>query len=310
MTKAMTIATLQFDGVGKNYEDNLVLDNVTLDINEGTIVALVGHNGAGKTTMMKLLLGLIRSSQGHVRVLGLEPTGPEGATAKRNLGFLPETVAFQQAMTGLEILNFYARLKKISLSKNLELLESVGLADAARRRVKTYSKGMRQRLGLAQALLGAPRVMLLDEPTTGLDPALRRDFYNTLTSLKQGGTTILLSSHALSEVETKIDKAAIMSEGKLITSGSLPELRHAAQIPVRFRLHTQNGSASSIADQLAGADINQVNGQTVEFSCAPQDKMLLLRRISELGIAVEDIEIELPTLDHLYSYYRDEGNVQ
>ena len=306
----MTMATLQFAGVGKAYDGNTVLDDVSLDVDEGTAVALVGHNGAGKTTMIKLLLGLIRPSSGRVSVLGLDPAGPDGAEAKRNLGFLPETVAFQQAMTGLEVMNFYARLKQADPKANIELLGRVGLVDVAKQRVKTYSKGMRQRLGLAQALLGAPRVMLLDEPTTGLDPTLRRGFYDILSDLKQDGATVLLASHALSELESRVDKVAIMNQGKLIASGSISELRSQANIPVRIRLRTRDGTAGTIADHLGGADISQVNGQTVEFSCALEDKMMLVRRVSELGVAIEDMEIELPTLDRLYSYYRDEGSRQ
>ena len=304
----MTMASLQFDGAGKTYDGKTVLDDVSLDVSEGSVVALVGHNGAGKTTMMKLLLGLIRPNSGSVRVLGFDPAGSDGAQAKRDLGFLPETVAFQQAMTGLEILNFYARLKHADIKANMDLLERVGLADAAKHRVKTYSKGMRQRLGLAQALLGNPRVMLLDEPTTGLDPALRAGFYDRLSALKRDGATVLLSSHALSELESRIDKVAIMNQGRLIASGTMAELRGDARIPVRIRLRTRDGAAADIAERLGGADIQQVNGQTVEFVCAPEDKMILVRRVSELGVAVEDMDIELPSLDQLYAHYRDEGD--
>ena len=305
----MSAATLRFEGAGKTYDGKVVLDEIYLDVAEGNIVALVGHNGAGKTTMMKLLLGLIRPNSGKVSILGVDPAGPEGAEAKRNLGFLPESVAFQQAMTGLDVLNFYARLKKADLSANLELLERVGLAEAAKQRVKTYSKGMRQRLGLAQALLGDPRVMLLDEPTTGLDPALRRSFYDSLSALKKDGVTILLSSHALSELESRIDRVAIMSKGKLMANGTLSELRNQAHVPVRIRLRTRDGQAGDIANQLSGAEISRVNGQIVEFVCAPEDKMMLVRRVSELGVAIEDMEIDLPTLDQLYSHYRDEGGL-
>jgi len=303
----MSQATLQFSDAGKTYGSKTVLDHVSLNIEQGSVVALVGHNGAGKTTMMKLLLGLIRPSHGEVKVLGADPAGSSGVDSRRHLGFLPETISFQSAMTGLEAMNFYARLKRVDLKLNMELLERVGLEGAARQRIKTYSKGMRQRLGLAQAMLGEPKVLLLDEPTTGLDPQLRRRFYDTLTSLKNDGATILLSSHALSELETRIEKIAIMNKGRLIASGSLYDLRNKANIPVRIRLLTRDGSADEIAGLLAGVDINRVNGRIVEFSCAANDKMMILRRVSEIGIAVEDVDIQLPSLDQLYSHYRDEG---
>jgi len=301
----MNTAALEFSQVCKDYGRQRVLDDVSLAVAPGEVLALVGHNGAGKTTLMKLLLGLIRPTAGSVRILGTDPLGHDGAEAKRAIGFLPETVAFQQAMTGLEVLNFYARLKRTDLDNNPALLEQVGLGDAARRRVKTYSKGMRQRLGLAQALLGDPRIMLLDEPTTGLDPALRRSFYTTISALKARGVTVLLSSHALSELESRVDRVAILNQGRLMATGSLAELREKAGLPVRLRLTTREGHAGDIAARLDGVDMTQVNGHTVEFACLPKDKMILVRRVSELGVDVEDMEIELPTLDQLYGFYRN-----
>ncbi|MDH5748564.1 MAG: ABC transporter ATP-binding protein [Rhodospirillales bacterium] len=301
----MTDAVMIFDHASKVYDGSTVLDDVVLNVAPGETLALVGHNGAGKTTMMKLLLGLIRPSTGTVRVLGLDPAGPDGVEAKRALGFLPETVAFQQAMSGLEVLNFYARLKGADLADNMTLLEKVGLADAARQRVKTYSKGMRQRLGLAQALLGSPRLMLLDEPTSGLDPATRRQFYDTISALRDDGVTVLMSSHALSEFETHVDRIAIMNAGRLKASGTLAELRHGADIPVRIRLRTREAAATDIASRLPGADVTRVNGCIVEFSCTPENKMNLVRRVTDMGVTIEDIEIDLPSLDQLYRHYRN-----
>ncbi|MHA1598998.1 MAG: ABC transporter ATP-binding protein [Alphaproteobacteria bacterium] len=305
----MTDAALTFDHASKVYAGRTVLDDAVLSIALGETLALVGHNGAGKTTMIKLLLGLIRPTSGAVRVLGLDPAGEDGAEAKRALGFLPETVAFQQAMTGIEALNFFARLKAADLTKNMALLERVGLEDAAKRRVKTYSKGMRQRLGLAQALLGNPRLMLLDEPTSGLDPATRRQFYDTISALRDDGVTVLLSSHALSEFESHVDRIAIMNAGRLRASGTLAELRDDADIPVRIRLRTRDGVAADIANRLDGIDVTRVNGRMVELSCTPEDKMTLVRRITDMGASIEDMEIDLPSLDQLYRHYRNADEV-
>ncbi|MBT4889997.1 MAG: ABC transporter ATP-binding protein [Rhodospirillales bacterium] len=302
----MTTTALSFENTTKVYGKYTALKDVVLNIPQGEIMALVGHNGAGKTTMMKLLLGLIRPTSGSVRVMDVDPASSASSTVKRSLGFLPETVAFQHAMTGIEVMNFYGRLKRTDLSRNADLLDRVGLADAARNRVKTYSKGMRQRLGLAQALLGDPKVMLLDEPTSGLDPALRRSFYDTISALKAEGVTVLLSSHALTELEIHVDKVAIMNKGQLMATGNLDELRANAHMPVRIRVRSSDVSASDIASQLGGAEVSQINGHMVEFACSAQDKMILIRRIAELGVAVTDMEIELPSLDQLYSHYRHE----
>lgn len=301
----MTDAALSFDHASKLYDGHTALADVVLSIAPGETLALVGHNGAGKTTMMKLLLGLIRPTTGAVRVLGLDPAGPDGVDAKRALGFLPETVAFQQAMTGMELMNFYARLKRTDLSANAALLEKVGLGAAAERRVKTYSKGMRQRLGLAQALLGNPRLMLLDEPTSGLDPATRRQFYETISDLRDDGVTVLMSSHALSEFESHVDRIAIMSAGHLMAAGTLSELRQEADMPVQIRLRTRDGAAADIASRLGGANVTRVNGSTIEFSCSPDGKMDLVRQVTDMGVTVEDMEIDLPSLDQLYRHYRN-----
>ena len=179
--------TVSITGVVKNYRAVRALRDVSFDLVPGRLSALVGHNGAGKTTLIKLMLGLIRADHGTIRVLNEDPAAGE-FSARRLLGYLPENVAFNAALTGRETLAFYARLKQINPASAWPLLDRVGLMHAADRRVGTYSKGMRQRLGLAQALLGRPRVLLLDEPTTGLDPALRQTFYEILDELRDDGT--------------------------------------------------------------------------------------------------------------------------
>ena len=296
---------LELNNAVKIYGGLKVLHDISFAVSPGEVVALVGHNGAGKTTIMKLLLGLIRPTSGSVRVLGHDPAGSMAAEARLGMGFLPETVSFPANMTGREIMTFYARLKRQDRQANGELLDRVGLADAADRRVKTYSKGMRQRLGLAQALIGSPRVLLLDEPTTGLDPSLRRSFYDTIVALKNEGVTVLLASHALSEIETRVDRFVIMNKGHLMADSSLAELRKSTQLPARIRLTTEDGSAARAAEHLQGADIHHINGRTVQFDCPSENKMELVRRVSDLGITIEDMEIELPGLERIYELYQN-----
>src|SRR5262245_20515129 len=162
-------STVRITDVTKEYGRIKAVRGASFELGQGELVALIGHNGAGKTTLMKLMLGLIRPTGGSIEVLGDNPAAGEFA-GRRLLGYLPENVSFDSALTGRETQTFYARLKREPAARALELLETVGLGAAARRRVGTYSKGMRQRLGLAQALIGHPKVLLLDEPTTGLDP--------------------------------------------------------------------------------------------------------------------------------------------
>jgi Cu-processing system ATP-binding protein len=253
---------------------------------------------------MKLMLGLTRPTSGRINVLGSNPAVGSAVTQHKTLGYLPESVACYEAMTGREVLTFYARLKGVAKRQCEQLLEIVGLADAAKRRVGTYSKGMRQRLGLAQAMLGDPQLLFLDEPTTGLDPGLRHQFYELIDTLHKKGATSVISSHALNEVEARANRFIIMKAGVMIASGTLDELYSQAALPVRLEVSVTPGEASSVADRLGSAiDIAEVGGKTLHLSCFNGDKMSLIRRISELGDVVEDLQIMPPRLDEVYSHF-------
>src|SRR4029079_8859749 len=181
------------------------------------------------------MLGLIHAERGAIRVLSEDPAAGE-FSARRQLGYLPENVAFNAALTGRETLGFYARLKQIKPVSAWPLLERVGLMHAADRRVRTYSQGMHPRLGLAQALLGRPRVLLLDEPTTGLDPALRETFHEIVNAPRPRRAHALISSHALNELEDRAEHVLIMNRGLLVAQGTLAELRSISQLPIRVSL--------------------------------------------------------------------------
>jgi Cu-processing system ATP-binding protein len=295
--------TVELGGVSKRYDSVQAVRDVSLALPAGETIALVGHNGAGKTTLLKLMLGLIHPSAGTIRVLGENPAAGEFA-ARRRLGYLPENVAFNAALTGREILSFYARLKREPVRRSLDLLDRVGLGTAASRRVGTYSKGMRQRLGLAQALLGEPAVLLLDEPTSGLDPALRLSFYAIVQQLRDRGATVVLSSHALTEIEERADRVVIMNGGVMAAYGSIDELRRIARLPTRIRLSFAPGGAEAARAWLAPADSwRQINGHRVEIDAAPEQKIALLRRATEQGTPIRDVDVVPPTLDELYAHF-------
>ena len=260
---------------------------------------MVGHNGAGKTTLIKLMLGLIHAERGAVRVLDEDPAAGQ-FSARRQLGYLPENVAFNAALTGRETLAFYARLKQMEPASAWPLLDRVGLMHAADRRVGTYSKGMRQRLGLAQALLGRPRVLLLDEPTTGLDPALRQTFYEILGELRDDGATVLISSHALTELEDRAEHVLIMNRGLLVAQGTLAELRSISQLPIRVSLDIAPG-ATVPPGWINGTSVATPHGRIL---LVPDEvsKMELLR-VAAGDPCVTNIEIAAPTLDDLYAHF-------
>lgn len=293
------LPVIALEGVAKRYGAVEAVRDVSFALPPGARVALVGHNGAGKTTLMKLMLGLIRPSAGRLRVLGQDPA--EGmAETRRRLGWLPENVTFNPALTGRELLRFFAGLKGEPLASADALLERVGLGGAARRRVGGYSKGMRQRLGLAQALLGSPRALLLDEPTTGLDPAVRQGLYDMLAELAGGGTTVLLSSHALEELEGQVERVVILDHGRVVADGTLGELRGLARLPVRLRLAL---AGEAVPEWLGAAGAARPLGPgRYELSCAPEAKMELLRRVAA-DPRVADLDLLPPTLDELYSHF-------
>jgi Cu-processing system ATP-binding protein len=295
---------ISLNAVTKRYGSETVLSDVGFSIQAGECVVLVGHNGAGKTTLMKLMLGLTRPTSGRVTVLGGDPASGTAITQHKTLGYLPESVAFYDAMSGHEVLTFYARLKGVSNRHCSNLLETVGLAPAAKRRVGTYSKGMRQRLGLAQAMLGNPELLFLDEPTTGLDPGLRHQFYELIDAMHKQGATSVISSHALNEVEARANRFIIMKAGIMIAGGTLDELYRQAALPVRLEVSVTPGEASSVAERLGSAvNIGKVDSKTLQLSCFNGDKMPLIRRISELGEVVTDLQIMPPRLDEVYSHF-------
>lgn len=295
----MSVVTIA--NAGKDYGGHIVLEGINLTLPQGKCLALIGHNGAGKTTLMKLVLGVIHPTAGRVEVLGVDPAGAD-KSFRQQLGFLPENVAFHEELTGADTLAFYARLKGLSPTCCPDLLERVGLSSAAKRRVHTYSKGMRQRLGLAQALLGTPKLLLLDEPTTGLDPVLRQEFFEIIRQLTAIGTTVIISSHILTELEARTDLVAILRDGRLAAFGDLDTLRRDAGLPVTVRAR---GDAKAIARRLNGAFTKTIlpDERAIDIDCSITQKMALLRTLADLGDICADLEIHPPSLDDLYLHY-------
>jgi Cu-processing system ATP-binding protein len=291
------MSIVELRNVEKHYQNVHALKQLDLSLNQGEILGLFGHNGAGKTTTIKLILGLITPSAGQVQVFGEDPAGDNAYHLRRQLGFLQENVSFYQQLTGLEVVRYFAKLKGCDKKQCTDLLEQVGLSHAAHRRVKTYSKGMRQRLGLAQALLGEPKLLLLDEPTVGLDPIATQDFYQSIAQLKAQGSTIILCSHMLAGVEKYIDRALILGQGQLLAEGSLKQLRQQTDLPVSLHLH---GSNITLPEQLQDKATTHDDGLYLQVS--PQQKMATLRQLMTLS-EVENIDLHMPSLDDIYMHY-------
>ncbi|WP_170439451.1 ABC transporter ATP-binding protein [Ruegeria arenilitoris] len=295
----MTDKALTIETVCKDRGKTRVLSDISLTLEPGQRVALLGHNGAGKSTLIKSILGLTPIQAGTIRI---GTAAPGSAQARRDTAYLPEAVSFHPALTGREQLTLFAKLSGTRADVPA-LLDRVGLGDAMDRRIGAYSKGMRQRLGLAQVLLGQPKLALLDEPTSGLDPISRQDLYAIIDELAAQGTAVLIASHALTEVEARTDRIAIMRKGRMVADDTLAHLSALAGLPIRLRVRAR-ANADALAAELGG---NRVNGASVELLCSPADKMQALRRIAAMGDAVADVEMTPPKLEDLYRHYAQEA---
>jgi Cu-processing system ATP-binding protein len=293
--------TIETTDICKHYGSTFALNGVSAVVPQGKVVGLLGHNGAGKSTLLKLALGLIAPTTGRISILGHEPSAAAHELRTR-VGYLPENVTFYGNLTGIEVISYLEKLKKAPKGQGNQLLERVGLGAAVRRRVNTYSKGMRQRLGLAQALLGSPELLLLDEPTTGLDPIATHDFYTIMHELSSTGKTVVICSHLLAEIEPHLDRAIILGEGKLLAQGSMRELREMVGLPVTIMVRLSRESDGFLHQRwMDGLPVRLRPGASnvVEVDIPLNNKMELLRRLVEMQ-DVEDIDIKQPTLANLY----------
>ncbi|MBN1900755.1 ABC transporter ATP-binding protein [Candidatus Sumerlaeota bacterium] len=259
------------------------LQSLTLDVEEGQIFGLLGPNGAGKTTAIKILMGLIFPTSGSATLMG-KPLGDKSVKSK--IGFLPENPYFYDYLKGYEFLSYYGQLYGMSAGERKkkipELLERVGLSHAADLPLKGYSKGMLQRIGLAQALLNDPRIVFLDEPQSGLDPFGRKEVRDLILSLKEKGATVFFSSHILSDAEMICDRVAILNKGRLINVGALEDI-------LSTRIKTYEIEAADMADELvrdmeAKSNLTLRRKQSVLFSMENQDQAIgMVKKIIDSG---------------------------
>jgi len=241
---------IRIEGLRKEYGATVAVDDLHLTVERGEVFGFLGPNGAGKTTCLKMLLGLVRPTAGSAQVLG-QPAGDWRTRAR--IGFLPEHFRFQEWLKGIEFLEVHGQLYGMPAQacrrRTRELIEMVGLERHATKPLRDYSKGMLQRIGLAQALMNHPELVFLDDPTSGLDPLGRRLVRDIIQELRKEGTTVFLNSHFLSEIEITCDRVAFIRRGRIVHSGQLAQLL-TAQTEVELRAE---GSTAPLADQLRQA---------------------------------------------------------
>lgn len=295
-SNTLAIETL---GLRKAYGRKVALDGLTMTVAAGEVFGLLGPNGAGKSTLVKILMGLIYPTSGAARLLGR----PIGANAvKARVGFLPEHFRFHDWLRADEFLSFHAGLlgvPKLNRTNRIaEALALVGLQSRAGDRLRTFSKGMLQRVGIAQALLNDPDVIFLDEPTSALDPLGRREVRDLIHELKRRGKTVFLNSHLLSEVEMVCDRVAIIDHGRVVREGYLGELLAS---DCEVEVQAKNLSSRLVEELRASWPITHLSDSTLRLSVKDRDEVpLLARRIVEGGGELYGLATKRGTLEDLF----------
>jgi ABC-2 type transport system ATP-binding protein len=293
------INPIEARGLVKRYGRITAVDHVDLTVRRGDVYGYLGPNGAGKTTSLRMLLGLITPDEGSAKLFGRDPL-LEGARALDGVAGFVEAPRFYPYMSGRRNLEMVAALDGFGAAGRIdEALEMVDLADRARDRVGGYSHGMRQRLGIAGALLRRPRLLLLDEPTTGLDPAGMRDMRVLIRRLADHGITVLLSSHLMSEVEELCDRVAIVNEGSVVYEGSLDDL--IATTAGRYELRTTDDVyAAELASREPGISDVATNARGLTFAAAEDAAAALSVALGRSGIGIHALVPRTATLEELF----------
>lgn len=294
----------------KSYDGTTVVDHLNLHVTENEVFGLLGPNGAGKTTTILMLLGLTEPSSGSAQVCGFNPTR-EPLKVKRLVGYMPEKIGFYENLTARENLDFIAQLNNISAAKAAskinELLQVVGISDVANQQVGKFSRGMKQRLGIADALIKEPKVVFFDEPTAGLDPEGIDNILNLIANLSQMGTTVVLSSHRLYEVQRVCHRMGILSKGRLVVEGSLDELGRKAFAGGRYRIEAETTQPSpqliDIIKKVTGVVEVKAKGNLLLISADSDLRAEIAKIIVENNIPLIQMKVQEFTLDDIYEVF-------
>ena len=298
----------------KKYNGVSVVDRLNLHVAENEVFGLLGPNGAGKTTTILMLLGLTEPASGSARVFGFDSTR-EPLKVKRLAGYLPEKVGFYDNLTARENLKFIAQLNNISDAESHHLIEqllaAVGIADMADVAVGKFSRGMKQRLGIADVLVKKPKIAFLDEPTAGLDPEGINQTLDLIANLPQMGTTVVLSSHRLYEVQRVCHSIGILSKGKMVVEGSLDSLGREALAEGRYRIEVETTESSpqlvEVIEQISGVRKVEAKGNLLQISTDSDLRAEISKAVVQSGAPLVQMKIQEFSLDDIYMKYFQEG---
>jgi ABC-2 type transport system ATP-binding protein len=292
---------IEFDHICKHYGATIAVADLSLTVERGETLALVGPNGAGKTTLLRVLLGLVSPTSGAARVAGHD-IRCDSIAARAQIGYLPQRAVLYANLTVAENLAFLAQIRDVPHARIAEMIARLRLEEVAERPVRTLSGGMLQRLGLAQALLADPPILVLDEPTVSLDPPSVAAFKALLRDLHAAGKTVLLASHILGDVQELADRVAILDQGRLIALDSVAGLARRCELLERLwiDLEVVTGREAALARH-AGADTAELHGAALHVVVPRERKLMVLQALVESGAAIRDFHSQAPTLEAIFA---------
>lgn len=299
------MSAIRISGLTKRFGSVRALDDLDLDVREGEIYGFLGPNGAGKSTTINVLLDFVRPTEGRAEVLGYD-TQDQSTAVRQRVGILPEGYGTYHRLTARQHLEFVAESKGVGVVPD-ELLERVGLADAADRKAGGYSKGMAQRLALAMALVGDPELLVLDEPTTGLDPNGAREIRQIVREENERGRTVFFSSHILGQVEAVCDRVGILQDGRLVAENTVENLRDsiAAEGAVVATVEGATDGVPEMVRRVDGVSAVSVDEDRVRITCDDRAKLRALNAVESAGPTVVDVESKDASLEDAFAQITD-----
>lgn len=299
---------IEVNKLTKIYEDLKAVDNVSFNIKKGEIFGFLGPNGAGKTTTIKAILGLIHVNSGEIKINGLTIFNND-KIVKKHVGYLPEKIAFYDNLTALQNLIFYSEMKNAQKKECKTIIDEFGLSESINKKVGKFSKGMVQRLGMARAILGNPSVLILDEPSGGLDPRGVVLIREKIREMRDKGSTIFVSSHILSEIQELCDRVGIINKGVLVAQDRVSELSKRLDLKPKISVELEKIVDDVIESikKVKGVEKVEIKDKNIDVICEPTTKSKVIIAIEKAGGNIVNLKTKEPSLEEVFMRYTEGG---